>query len=194
MSRARRWSVVLVAAALGIPAPAQVPVRVDSAAATVHPDTARARTDTSGIRIDSLSRSPYKSPLLAMGLSALLPGGGQLYNGSYWKVPVVVGLGGYFLYQLFDLQRQYASYRDQYRAGLANPASVDPLVLERILAIREFYKDERDRFGWYFLILYVINIADAYVDASLFGFDVGDNLGFRGGMGGPAVTIRIRLP
>lgn len=190
MTRAERWRVILVAVAVGIPVQAQVPVRVDSAAVIVHPDTVRGRTVSSEIGSDSLSLRPHRSPLLAMGLSALLPGGGQIYNCSYWKVPVILGLGGYFVYELVDNQRQYKIYRDQYQAGLAaNPAG-DP----RILALREFYKDQRDAFGWYFLILYFVNIADAYVDASLFGFDVGDSLGFRGGPGGPAVTIRIRLP
>jgi len=69
---------------------------------------------------------------------------------------------------------------------------------ERTLLLRDFYKDQRDSFGWYFLILYLVNIADAYVDASLSGFDVGTNLGFRGGPPGnaalpPSVTFRIWL-
>ena len=40
---------------------------------------------------------PGKSPGLAMLFSAVLPGAGQAYNESYWKVPVVLGLGVYFV-------------------------------------------------------------------------------------------------
>ncbi len=161
--------------------------------------------DSSALRADTLtsvppsvvfigdSLPPSHSPLLAMGLSALLPGGGQFYNKSYWKIPVVVGLGGYFVYEFIDNHRQYKDYRDQYQASLATNPDGD----RRMLTLREFYKDQRDSFGWYFLILYVANIADAYVDASLFGFDVGGNLGLGGPPGGsafpPGVTIRFWL-
>ncbi|MGB5873775.1 MAG: DUF5683 domain-containing protein, partial [Bacteroidota bacterium] len=34
-----------------------------------------------------------KSPGTALLLSALVPGAGQVYNESYWKVPIIVGLG-----------------------------------------------------------------------------------------------------
>lgn len=188
MTRAQRWRVILVLAAAGIPVQSQVPIRVD----TTHvapPDTAGGRTVSTSLQHDSLAVRPSRSPLLAMGLSALLPGGGQVYNRSYWKVPLILGLGGYFIYEMIDNHRQYADYRDQYQAGLATIPDGDP----NILRLREFYKNQRDSFGWYFLILYFVNIADAYVDASLFGFDVGDNLGFRGGIGGPAVTVRLWL-
>ncbi len=38
--------------------------------------------------------------------------------------------------------------------------------------LREFYLDQRNDFIWYFTILYVVNLIDAYVDAHLFDFDV----------------------
>lgn len=185
-----RWRVLLALAVIGVPATVQGQVRSDSLRITVRPDTARAAHPSAVIKNDSLAKPASHSPLLAMGLSALLPGGGQLYNGSYWKVPVILGLGGYFVYEILDNHRQYKVFRDRYQEGLAALPGGDPYVLR----LREFYKDQRDEFGWYFLILYVVNIADAYVDASLFSFDVGDNLGYRGGMVGPAVTVRLWLP
>jgi hypothetical protein len=116
-----------------------------------------------------------KSPALAMGLSAMLPGAGQVYNRSYWKVPIIAGFGIYFGYEFFQNHRQYKDYRDQYSASLQVLSTGD----SRLLALREFYKEQRDTFGWYFLILYLVNVADAYVDASLFDFDVGDALAIR---------------
>jgi len=126
---------------------------------------------------DSLSVPfhPKKSPGTAMLLSALIPGAGQFYNESYWKVPVVLGFGVYFVSSWLDNNRRYADYREKYTASLQQFPNGDP----RLLAVREFYKEQRDSFTWYFLILYLLNIADAYVDASLYDFNVGGDLSLR---------------
>jgi hypothetical protein len=147
----------------------------------------------SGVRVDTLAfRGPTKDAGTAMLLSAILPGAGQAYNESYWKVPVVVGLGGYFLVEFFDNNSKYRDYSDMYEASLDTTPGGDP----DLLTYREFYRDQRDTFAWYFLILYAVNILDAYVDASLFDFDVGTDLA-RGAHGPPApgaaLTLRLRF-
>jgi hypothetical protein len=125
----------------------------------------------------TVAPSPH-SPTYAMTLSAILPGAGQVYNRSYWKVPIIAGLGGYFVYGFFQNQNDYKRYKDGYELSQElNP----PNGNDRLRQLRDFYKAQRDSFGWYFLILYFVNIADAYVDASLFSFDVGDDLAFREG-------------
>lgn len=118
---------------------------------------------------------PTKSPGTAMLLSALLPGAGQAYNASYWKVPVVMGFGLYFVSEFLTWNRHYKDYRDQYSAALI----ADPNNAAFILARRDVSSDNRDGFAWYFLILYVVNLVDAYVDASLFDFNVGSDLSSR---------------
>lgn len=129
------------------------------------------RADTLGF-----ASHPTKSTSLAMGLSALLPGAGQFYNESYWKVPLVVGLGIYFISYWLDNNRRYLDYKDQYAASvISSPPGGDA----RLLRVREFYKDQRDSFMWYFIVLYFANIADAYVDASLYNFNVGNDLSIR---------------
>ena len=118
---------------------------------------------------DSLS-IPYqqtKSTLLAMGLSAVLPGAGQIYNESYWKAPIIMGIGGWFVYEWIQNNDLYKDYRDQYQASIT---TTTPNGNSRLLTIREFYRDQRDGFAWYLGLLYAINILDAYVDASLFDF------------------------
>jgi hypothetical protein len=122
-----------------------------------------------------------------MLFSALVPGGGQVYNESYWKVPIVLGFGIYFGSQWLHNNRLYRDYRDQYVQSLQeNPAGND-----RLLQIREFYKDQRDRFAWYFAIFYFINVADAYVDASLYDFNVGSDLSIRLMPAPTGVTLRM---
>lgn len=132
---------------------------------------------------------PRKSPGTAMLLSAILPGAGQFYNHSYWKVPVVLGFGLYFVSSWLDNNRRYEDYQEKYAASiLKNPAG-DPILLN----VREFYKEQRDSFTWYFFLLYFISIADAYVDASLYDFNVGGDLSLRvlPPLPGPAVGIRF---
>jgi hypothetical protein len=130
------------------------------------------QTDTISVLVteDSLS-APYKqtkSTLLAMGLSAVLPGAGQIYNESYWKAPIIMGIGGWLVYEWIQSNNFYKDYRDQYQASIATNAQ--PALQTRLLTIREFYHDQRDGFAWYLGLLYAINILDAYVDASLFDF------------------------
>ncbi len=121
---------------------------------------------------------PTKLPWKAMLFSAVIPGAGQLYNESYWKVPIVVGVGVYLAYNWVDNNRLYHEYRDKYKAALEDP-NADPFYTASMLSNREFYKDQRDSFTWYFLIFYFIQLADAYVDASLYDFNVGSDLSLR---------------
>jgi len=112
---------------------------------------------------------------MAMLLSAVIPGARQVYNSSYWKVPIIVGFGLYFTSQWLDQNRRYIESRDKYKESL----SVDPAGDSREHARRDFYRDQRDMFTWYMAILYFVNIADAYVDASLYDFNVGGDLSIR---------------
>ncbi len=66
------------------------------------------RTLTEGAWSDTLHLfQRTKSPGLAMLLSAALPGAGQFYNESYWKVPVVAGLGIYFVAEWISCNNDY---------------------------------------------------------------------------------------
>lgn len=114
-----------------------------------------------------------KDPWKAVLYSALLPGAGQVYNQSYWKVPVIAGLGGYFIYGYINNNNQYSDYQDLYSESQTpeNPAG-NP----QYQYLREFYRDQRDNFIVYSLILYLVNLIDAYVDAQLYDFDVSDNI------------------
>jgi hypothetical protein len=110
-----------------------------------------------------------RSPWLAVGLSAVLPGAGQFYNGSYWKVPVILGLAGYLGYQYYDTDKKYRDFRDQYSAS---QTSENPGGDANLKFYREFYFNQRNDFVWYFVIVYVVNLVDAYIDAHLFDFTV----------------------
>jgi hypothetical protein len=130
-----------------------------------------------------------KSAWLAVGLSAGLPGAGQVYNESYWKVPVIAGLAGYWVYEWVKLNNKYKDFRDQYNQSIS-PSS--PSGNQTLLGVRDFYHDERDKFAWYLGALYFVNLVDAYVGAHLYDFDVGPDLTYDGRIV-PKVTATIRF-
>jgi hypothetical protein len=54
---------------------------------------------------------------------------------------------------------------------------------------RDFYKRQRNEFGWYLAFTYILNVVDAYVDAALFNFEVSPNL-----QGTSDWRMNIRVP
>ena len=131
-----------------------------------------------------------KSPTTAVLLSAVLPGAGQFYNESYWKIPLIGGLIGYFGYEYFRQNNLYKDYRDRYAESQTPQAPSGDLSLK---TLREFYRDQRDDFVWYFTIVYVLNLVDAYIDAHLFDFDVKDEKLTRFGTGGRTYRLKFKL-
>ncbi len=158
-------------------------------------DTSRAAVppaDLTNMRGTALPAQPRarKSPWLAVGLSAALPGAGQIYTKSYWKVPVIWGLGGYWVYEWVKQNDKYKDFRSQYSASVT---PVTPQGSEQLLNLRNFYRDQRDSFSWYMGFLYFLNLVDAYVDAQLYDFDVSPELTLDGRVS-PSFRATVRLP
>lgn len=127
-----------------------------------------------------------KSPMTAILLSAVLPGAGQIYTERYWKVPIIVGFCGYFVYQWTKAHDRYLSARSKYAQSVERGESGGQGNAQ-FLYERDFYRDERDKFAFYFALTYLLNIIDAYVGASLYTFEVGDNLG-------TGAVVRLSIP
>jgi Family of unknown function (DUF5683) len=106
-----------------------------------------------------------KSPWGAVLRSAVLPGWGQFYNESYLKIPVIWGLGFWLGYEWKQNNNFYVYYKNQY-IKTSNPNDRD---------YRTIYRDQRDLFTIYMVLVYIANLVDAYVDANLFDFDVSEN-------------------
>lgn len=128
---------------------------------------------------DSVEVSKH-SPTAAI-LWSIIPGGGQIYNKKYWKVPVIYGLldvTGYFL-------TKYASEMILYRQEFINrrDGNVDLLIPgladlpdENILALKQSAQRNMELCIAGALIIYTLNFIDAMVDAHLYYFDVSDDL------------------
>ena len=125
---------------------------------------------------------PGKAALLA----AILPGAGQVYNHSYWKLPLVLGaMGGTIAGEVF-YQRRYKEFvraidivgNDQTKIGSTDLATV-PRRYTSYTALTggiQFYRSNRDIFFLYVGIAYGLQIVDALVDAHLKNFDVSEDL------------------
>ena len=127
---------------------------------------------------------PGKAALLA----ALLPGAGQVYNHSYWKLPLVMGaLGGTIAGEVF-YQRRYKQFvraidivgKDATKIGSPDLDPV-PRQYTSYTALTggsgiQFYRSNRDIFYLYIGIAYGLQIVDALVDAHLKDFDVSNDL------------------
>lgn len=112
-----------------------------------------------------------KSPWGAVLRSAVIPGWGQIYNESYWKTPIIIGLTAYFVYGWIDNNKLYNENKDLYNAALINNSSLIYGYKKR----RDFYRDQRDMFLFYIGLTYFLNMVDAYVDAQMFDFTVSED-------------------
>ncbi|MDR3133304.1 MAG: DUF5683 domain-containing protein [Prevotellaceae bacterium] len=123
-------------------------------------------------------------PARAALYSTMLPGLGQIYNGDYWKLPVLYG-GLAFTGYLIDFNnKQYLRFRKAYdilRDG--DPDTVDEFngrfTEANLKYYRDSYRRSRDYAILFTALVYVMNIIDANVFAHLKNFDVDDNLSLR---------------
>lgn len=125
------------------------------------------------------------SPKRASIYSAVLPGLGQVYNESYWKVPVIYTGLATGIYFIVDNNNQYQDFRSAYNSRFVNGEAIDPSAYtdkyentssSSLLKLQEFYRNQRDFATIITVGIYLINIVDAAVDAHLFHFDVSEDL------------------
>lgn len=131
--------------------------------------------------LDSLSLNK-RSPNLAAGLSAILPGLGQAYNKKYWKIPVIYAGLGTLTYLTYRNHNYYMDFQNAYK----NLAETNPnglyymyntsFTLQGLEAGKNYYRRYRDMYAIFTVGFYILNIIDAAVDAYLFDFDVSDDL------------------
>ena len=117
-------------------------------------------------------------PRRASLYAAILPGAGQIYNKKYWKLPIVYG-GFIALGLTVDFYNDlYKGYRADIFRFLEDGTYVPPngasLDQTRTLADNA----RRDRDFWIAMtgVFYLLQIADAHIDAHLKEFELNPNL------------------
>lgn len=128
-----------------------------------------------------MMKKSYPSPKKAALFSALLPGAGQAYNRSWWKIPVIyAGIGTLGYFSLYN-HRQYQFVRYQLLAEYDNnPSTINTtgLPASQLSVIKQQYKNRRDLYMAGTVVVYLIQIMEAYVHAHLKTFDISDDLSF----------------
>lgn len=132
-------------------------------------------------------------PQRAMWYSMLCPGLGQIYNRSYWKVPLIYGIGVACVYVVSFQGRMYNEYSNAYYSIMDNdPYTNDYMPIFdgldgvtrdwQVATLKkkmDTYRRYRDLCIFGTVILYVGNVLDAFVDAHLYDFSISDDLSLR---------------
>ena len=137
----------------------------------------------------------------AVWLGVIIPGAGQIYNRSYWKLPIVYGAFMGCGYAISQMQNRYSGYKTAYldlyndvQAGtVTEDASKtyiavlpDGYTLSRVGGEstwmntlknqQNIYRRYRDYSILATVIVYALSLIDAYVDAQLFDYDISPDL------------------
>lgn len=112
---------------------------------------------------------------------AIIPGGGQIYNKRWWKLPIVYGLlggAGYLVTNNALEMRDFNKALDIRFSG-----GIDPyfgfLSDQQLIANRNFYRRNLQLTAVGFVALWGLSVVDAVVDAHLRTFDINDNLSLK---------------
>lgn len=133
------------------------------------------------------------NPTKATWLALVIPGGGQIYNRKYWKLPIIYGGFAGCAYALTWNGKMYKDYSQAYKDamnGNMQSSSITDLLppgytisesqLKELLRKRkDTYRRYRDLSIFAFIGVYLISVIDAYVDAELSNFDITPDLSMR---------------
>lgn len=135
-------------------------------------------------------------PKRALWLALVIPGGGQIYNRKYWKLPIVYGG---FIGCLYAMNWNNSMYKDYSQAYLdlmdndpgtqsynqflhlgmqitpANQSRYEDIFKKR----KDKYRRWRDLSFFVMVGVYALSVIDAYVDAELSVFDISEDLSLR---------------
>ncbi len=135
------------------------------------------------------------NPKKALWLAIVIPGGGQIYNRKYWKLPLVYGG---FLGCVYAMTWNNTMYRDYSQAYIdimdsdPNTKSYENFIpvqydveankthLQDVFRRKKnYYRRFRDLSMFCMIGVYALSIIDAYVDAELSSFDISRDLSMK---------------
>ena len=136
------------------------------------------------------------NPNRALWLALVIPGGGQIYNRKYWKLPIIYGGMMGCIYALTwnnmmyrDYSQAYLDIMDSdpttqsYNKFLHLGATITAANEERYKTLFKSRKDKyrrwRDMSMFCLIGVYALSVIDAYVDAELSEFDISKDLSLK---------------
>ena len=141
---------------------------------------------------NSVNRVFHGEPGRAALYSLVLPGAGQYYNKSYWKIPLVWAGEGYAIYNLTQQIQGFNTFNDCRTELINNGAAPVPIscvgigedgvdITSTSVAF-ESAQDFRESRETAWLIVgaaHILNIVDAFVHRHLINFDTEDDISFK---------------
>ena len=135
-------------------------------------------------------------PQRALWLALVIPGGGQIYNRKYWKLPIVYGGFMGCIYALTWNNTMYKDYSQAYLDIMDDDPTtasymkfmhlgrvIDNSNIERYKTLFKKRKDKyrrwRDLSFFVMVGVYAVSVIDAYVDAELSVFDISKDLSLK---------------
>lgn len=131
-------------------------------------------------------------PKKALWLAMVIPGGGQIYNRKYWKLPLIYGGFIGCVYAMTWNNTMFRDYSQAYIDIMDNdentksyenflPDHYDVKANEERLKDlfrrkKNFYRRYRDLSMFCMIGVYALSILDAYIDAEMSSFDISDDL------------------
>ena len=114
-------------------------------------------------------------------LWSILPGGGQVYNGQAWKIPIIYGAlagVGYYAYYNYD---RMVMFKDEYlyRVNNNDATNLADYASYPTSSIYSLYNSYNRNFQLMVIIaagIYALNLVDAYVFGHLYDFRIDDDL------------------
>lgn len=133
------------------------------------------------------------NPTKATWLALVIPGGGQIYNRKFWKLPIFYGGFAGCAYALTWNNKMYKDYSSAYKDAVNEnwtSSSITDLLppnhnysnsqLTEVLRKRkDTFRRYRDLSIFAFIGVYLLSVVDAYVDAELSNFDITPDLSMR---------------
>lgn len=159
-------------------------------------DSARLAAVTDSLLTQAMAtRKPVMhrpDPIRSMWLALVFPGGGQINNRKYWKLPIIYG--GYLgcAYALTWNNQMLKDYSQAYLDIMdsdPNTKSYEKMlplgydITGKEERFKEIFKNKKNHFRRFrdmsifaFAGVYLLSVVDAYVDAELSSFDISEDL------------------
>lgn len=148
-----------------------------------------------GEPVDTIPVIWKPNPKKALWLALAIPGGGQIYNRKFWKLPIIYGGFIGCVYALKWNNQMYGDYSQAYIDIMdddPNTKSYEDFVpigynveanAERLKDLfkrkKDYYRRYRDLSIFCMIGVYALSVVDAYVDAEMSSFDISRDLSMK---------------
>lgn len=162
---------------------------------TASPDIKEPAAPTDSLSKEMKRKMWIPNPVKATWLALIIPGGGQIYNRKYWKLPIFYGGFAGCAYALTWNGKMYRDYFNAYRdaangnwestniTDLIPPSYMNQVSQTQLVNLLRKRKDTfrryRDLSIFAFVAVYLLSVIDAYVDAELSNFDITPDLSMK---------------